>query len=51
MQMTAAMNSVLDNVVLGNKAAVIQESLSSTLKDCLSEHVKHGDKPDLYLKV
>jgi len=43
--MIAAMKSVSDDGLSRNKAAILHGVLCSTLKDCLSGHVKHGDKP------
>ena len=51
--MQAAMNSVLENDVSANKAAIIHRVPRSTLKDRLSGHIIHGHKPgpDPYLNV
>ena len=47
------MNSVLEDGMSANKAAIIHGVPRSTLKDQLSSHVIHGHKPspDLYLNV
>jgi len=52
-QMKGALNSVLEDGVPTNKAAVIHRVLRSTLKDRLSGRVIHGNNsgPDLYLNV
>jgi len=42
--MTSALNAVLENGVSANMAAM-HGVPPSTLKDRLSGHVKHGDKP------
>jgi len=44
LQMIAAMKSVLDNGLLGNKAAILHGVPHSMLKDHLSGRVKHRDK-------
>jgi len=51
--MTAVMKSVLDNGLLGNKAAILHGVPCSMQEGCLSGHVKHGDKPGCkpYLNV
>jgi len=45
LQMTSALNAVLENGVSANMAAAMHGVPPSTLKDRRSSCIKHGDKP------